>query len=168
MCGFWLECIDEATEQGIGRIDQSTLNKSQSQLKKAKVAQSTISQPSTSGPSGWFECRYSTGSYTYYERYNMGPEIVFVHLLAFMPMSHPIHCPVTGDVIWNCVSIESGESRYLTEYTELGFLGQGGYGCVVKGLNKLDGVTYAVKKISLRETNWPFNEVKKIWKFVSC
>jgi len=42
---------DEATEQGVGCIDQSTLNKSQSQLKKANVAQSTVSQPSTSASS---------------------------------------------------------------------------------------------------------------------
>ncbi|KAI9683815.1 MAG: hypothetical protein M1829_004149 [Trizodia sp. TS-e1964] len=40
-------------------------------------------------------------------------------------------------------------SRYNTDFTELGVLGKGGYGLVVKAKNKLDGRHYAVKKIIL-------------------
>ena len=39
-------------------------------------------------------------------------------------------------------------SRYTNEWFELGRLGRGGYGEVVKARNKLDGRTYAVKKIA--------------------
>ena len=38
-------------------------------------------------------------------------------------------------------------SRYKTDFAELGRLGRGGYGEVVKSRNKLDGRFYAVKKI---------------------
>ncbi|KAL1623929.1 eukaryotic translation initiation factor 2-alpha kinase [Neofusicoccum ribis] len=38
-------------------------------------------------------------------------------------------------------------SRYASEWTELGRLGKGGYGEVVKARNKLDGGVYAIKKI---------------------
>ncbi|KAK3713919.1 eukaryotic translation initiation factor 2-alpha kinase [Vermiconidia calcicola] len=38
-------------------------------------------------------------------------------------------------------------SRYATDFTELGRLGKGGFGEVVKARNKLDGGVYAVKKI---------------------
>ena len=38
-------------------------------------------------------------------------------------------------------------SRYTTEFTELGRLGKGGFGEVVKARNKIDGGVYAVKKI---------------------
>ena len=38
-------------------------------------------------------------------------------------------------------------SRYKTDFVELGRLGRGGYGEVVKSRNKLDGRFYAVKKI---------------------
>ncbi|KAK0663605.1 eIF-2-alpha kinase GCN2 [Lasiodiplodia hormozganensis] len=38
-------------------------------------------------------------------------------------------------------------SRYASEWTELGRLGRGGYGEVVKARNKLDGGVYAIKKI---------------------
>ena len=38
-------------------------------------------------------------------------------------------------------------SRYTTDFTEIGRLGKGGFGEVVKARNKLDGGIYAVKKI---------------------
>ena len=40
-------------------------------------------------------------------------------------------------------------SRYATEFEELEFLGKGGFGRVVKALNKLDKNLYAIKKINL-------------------
>jgi len=39
-------------------------------------------------------------------------------------------------------------SRYTNDFTEIGRLGKGGFGEVVKARNKLDGGVYAVKKIS--------------------
>jgi translation initiation factor 2-alpha kinase 4 len=39
-------------------------------------------------------------------------------------------------------------SRYLQEWEQIGRLGKGGYGEVVKARNKLDGQIYAVKKVS--------------------
>ncbi|KAK6437572.1 eukaryotic translation initiation factor 2-alpha kinase [Oleoguttula sp. CCFEE 5521] len=39
-------------------------------------------------------------------------------------------------------------SRYAADFTELGRLGKGGFGEVVKARNKLDGSVYAIKKIS--------------------
>ena len=39
-------------------------------------------------------------------------------------------------------------SRYTNDFTEIGRLGKGGFGEVVKSRNKLDGGVYAVKKIS--------------------
>ena len=38
-------------------------------------------------------------------------------------------------------------SRYAHDFTEIGRLGRGGFGEVVKARNKLDGGVYAVKKI---------------------
>ncbi|KAF2484544.1 kinase-like domain-containing protein [Neohortaea acidophila] len=38
-------------------------------------------------------------------------------------------------------------SRYATDFTEIGRLGRGGFGEVVKARNKLDGGVYAIKKI---------------------
>lgn len=53
-------------------------------------------------------------------------------------------------------------SRYSTEWEEVGRLGKGGYGEVVKARNKLDGRIYAVKKISQKspaELNQVLSEV---------
>lgn len=38
-------------------------------------------------------------------------------------------------------------SRYLNDFTELGRLGKGGFGEVVKSRNKIDGGVYAIKKV---------------------
>ena len=45
-------------------------------------------------------------------------------------------------------SIGGSNSRYATDFTELGSLGKGAFGEVVKARNKLDGNSYAIKKIS--------------------
>lgn len=53
-------------------------------------------------------------------------------------------------------------SRWNTEWEEIGRLGKGGYGEVVKARNKLDGRIYAVKKISQKspsELNQVLSEV---------
>ncbi|KAK3715393.1 eukaryotic translation initiation factor 2-alpha kinase [Vermiconidia calcicola] len=47
----------------------------------------------------------------------------------------------------NSSSLFEPMSRYATDFTELGRLGKGGFGEVVKARNKLDGGVYAVKKI---------------------
>lgn len=46
------------------------------------------------------------------------------------------------------ISHQAGTSRYAEEWFELGRLGKGGYGEVVKSRNKLDGRIYAIKKIT--------------------
>lgn len=47
----------------------------------------------------------------------------------------------------NSTSVAEPLSRYSADFTELGRLGKGGFGEVVKARNKLDGGVYAVKKI---------------------
>lgn len=42
----------------------------------------------------------------------------------------------------------TGNSRYASEWFELGRLGRGGYGHVMKARNKADGRVYAIKKIA--------------------
>lgn len=48
----------------------------------------------------------------------------------------------------NSSNVMEPMSRYTTDFTEIGRLGKGGFGEVVKARNKLDGGVYAVKKIS--------------------
>nr|QHN73775.1 eukaryotic intiation factor 2 alpha kinase [Chironomus ramosus] len=43
-------------------------------------------------------------------------------------------------------------SRYHREFTELDFIAGGGFGRVFKARNNLDGIVYAVKKITIRST----------------
>jgi eukaryotic translation initiation factor 2-alpha kinase 4 len=47
----------------------------------------------------------------------------------------------------NSSNVMESMSRYAADFTELGRLGKGGFGEVVKARNKLDGSVYAVKKI---------------------
>eukprot|EP01112_Ceratiomyxa_fruticulosa_P001491 TRINITY_DN1164_c0_g1_i4.p1 TRINITY_DN1164_c0_g1~~TRINITY_DN1164_c0_g1_i4.p1 ORF type:complete len:569 (+),score=122.99 TRINITY_DN1164_c0_g1_i4:218-1924(+) len=49
-------------------------------------------------------------------------------------------------------------SRYLNEFDELGFIGKGGFGSVVKARNKIDGSIYAIKKIKFRDFPLMFND----------
>jgi translation initiation factor 2-alpha kinase 4 len=44
-------------------------------------------------------------------------------------------------------------SRYSTDWVEQGRLGKGGYGVVVKARNKVDGRTYAIKKIKQKSAS---------------
>mgnify|MGYP001799011615 CR=1 FL=1 len=44
-------------------------------------------------------------------------------------------------------------SRLLSDYEEKSFIGERGYGCVVGARNNMDGRDYAIKKISLGESN---------------
>lgn len=48
----------------------------------------------------------------------------------------------------NSSNVMEPVSRYTNDFTEIGRLGKGGFGEVVKSRNKLDGGVYAVKKIS--------------------
>ncbi|ETN61510.1 eukaryotic translation initiation factor 2 alpha kinase 1 [Anopheles darlingi] len=43
-------------------------------------------------------------------------------------------------------------SRYYREFEELSFLAGGGFGKVYRARNKLDGIVYAVKKVTIRST----------------
>ncbi|KAK5680843.1 eukaryotic translation initiation factor 2-alpha kinase [Elasticomyces elasticus] len=47
----------------------------------------------------------------------------------------------------NSSNVAEPVSRYAADFTEMGRLGKGGYGEVVKARNKLDGGVYAVKKV---------------------
>ncbi|EDO46416.1 predicted protein [Nematostella vectensis] len=49
--------------------------------------------------------------------------------------------------------LPGGTSRYKDEFVEMGRLGKGGFGSVLKVKNKLDGREYAVKKVLLKETD---------------
>ena len=46
------------------------------------------------------------------------------------------------------VDVKMAASRYASDFVEMGRLGKGGYGEVVKARNKLDGSIYAIKKIA--------------------
>jgi translation initiation factor 2-alpha kinase 4 len=56
----------------------------------------------------------------------------------------------------------SGSSRYASDFIELGVLGRGGGGEVVKVRNRLDGRVYAVKKIILESETGKFAEMGAI------
>ncbi|XP_068764648.1 eukaryotic translation initiation factor 2-alpha kinase 1 isoform X1 [Struthio camelus] len=49
------------------------------------------------------------------------------------------------------VLFESQTSRYLNEFDEIARLGKGGYGKVYKVRNKLDGQSYAIKRINIKK-----------------
>lgn len=46
--------------------------------------------------------------------------------------------------------LDQKQSRYLTDFKEIEFVGQGAFGEVVKAINLIDGRNYAVKKIPLK------------------
>ncbi|GJJ75183.1 hypothetical protein EMPS_07541 [Entomortierella parvispora] len=45
---------------------------------------------------------------------------------------------------------DNDPTRYKHDFTEISKLGKGGFACVFKARNKLDGIEYAIKKIRLR------------------
>ncbi|KAI8808874.1 kinase-like domain-containing protein, partial [Cladochytrium replicatum] len=42
------------------------------------------------------------------------------------------------------------ENRYQHEFTEIEYVGRGGFGSVYRAINRLDGIHYAIKKVPLR------------------
>ncbi|KAL7420932.1 eukaryotic translation initiation factor 2-alpha kinase [Cryptotrichosporon argae] len=54
-------------------------------------------------------------------------------------------------------------SRYRTDFEEVEFLGKGGFGEVVKARNRLDGRSYAIKKVKLR----PEDNEQKVFREVN-
>ncbi len=61
-------------------------------------------------------------------------------------------------------------SRYRTDYLEIGKVGSGGFGSVYKAFNKIDGTSYAIKKIPIRDLNYEksnfyLNEVRHLARF---
>ena len=54
-------------------------------------------------------------------------------------------------------------SRYRADFEEVEFLGKGGFGEVVKARNKLDGRSYAIKKVKLR----PDDNEQKVYREVN-
>ncbi|XP_063698800.1 eukaryotic translation initiation factor 2-alpha kinase 1-like [Culicoides brevitarsis] len=62
--------------------------------------------------------------------------------------------PVELDSVWPLAQPLGLEwSRYHREFDEIGFIAGGGFGKVFKARHKLDGIIYAVKKITLKSTS---------------
>ncbi|KAF2766783.1 Serine/threonine-protein kinase [Teratosphaeria nubilosa] len=66
---------------------------------------------------------------------------------ASRPISSGIMSPFKRRSRHNSSNIMEPMSRYAADFTELGRLGKGGFGEVVKARNKLDGGVYAVKRV---------------------
>ncbi|KAJ2709509.1 eukaryotic translation initiation factor 2-alpha kinase, partial [Coemansia spiralis] len=62
-------------------------------------------------------------------------------------------------------ALRPSTSRYRTDFEEVGFLGKGGFGSVVKARNRIDGRFYAIKKIPLDPRDSDSN--KKIFREVT-
>ncbi|KAL3643392.1 mitosis inhibitor protein kinase swe1 [Castilleja foliolosa] len=56
-----------------------------------------------------------------------------------------------GKVIRSAILLSDGsESKYLSDFKEIKFIGDGGFGIVAKCINNIDEKEYAVKKVSIR------------------
>jgi serine/threonine protein kinase len=64
------------------------------------------------------------------------------------------------------IKCNSGNSRYQSDFIELGKLGSGGFGNVYKCLNKLDNNIYAIKKINIKNIN-NYEKILKEVHFIS-
>ncbi|KAJ2778926.1 eukaryotic translation initiation factor 2-alpha kinase, partial [Coemansia javaensis] len=73
--------------------------------------------------------------------------------------------PATSSSSSSAKAVRPTASRYRTDFEEIGFLGKGGFGSVVKARNLIDGRFYAIKKIKLDPLNPEGN--KKIFREVT-
>ncbi|CAB4287635.1 unnamed protein product [Prunus armeniaca] len=60
-----------------------------------------------------------------------------------------IYCTVTQVIIQDPKLFQNKQSRLLTDYDEVKALGSGAFGVFVSCKSKIDGTTYAVKKIAV-------------------
>lgn len=72
----------------------------------------------------------------------------------------PLSKPIAVDTSPKSSTSLASDSRYRKDFVELGFLGKGSFGQVVRASNKLDSQIYAIKKIALYSQNK--DETKKI------